>query len=141
MAYIDWGGSSDEDPRRRNPWALPMPDPVVDRTRPGTDAGDWARGPGAWKTYQSPADEGGDVPPVTGTDPFPPPVPPGGDRPPMAPAPPVPPPVPPPPPGPDSRRGDAAGFGRAWMASGGRTVTDLKAFLEANPQYGATLFK
>lgn len=35
--------------------------------------------------------------------------------------------------------GDWRGFGQAWLASGGRTVSDLEAFIRANPQYGATL--
>ena len=30
-------------------------------------------------------------------------------------------------------------FGQAWMASGGRTVQDLQAFVAAHPEYGATL--
>lgn len=30
-------------------------------------------------------------------------------------------------------------FGQAWMQSGGKTVTDLKAFIAAHPEYGATV--
>ena len=73
---------------------------------------------------------------------------PGGayfEEPPAAPSGPAPGPAPqtaPPstPPGPAGRTGDASGFGRAWLASGGRTVDDLRAFIAANPQYGAELF-
>lgn len=35
--------------------------------------------------------------------------------------------------------GDADGFGQAWLASGGRTVDDLKKFVAAHPEYGATV--
>jgi hypothetical protein len=34
---------------------------------------------------------------------------------------------------------DPGAFGRAWMASGGRTVQDLQNFIAANPQYGGTM--
>ncbi len=33
-----------------------------------------------------------------------------------------------------------AAFGAAWKASGGKTVADLQAFVQAHPEYGATLF-
>ena len=36
--------------------------------------------------------------------------------------------------------GDYAEFGRLWLASGGRTVDDLKKFIEAHPGFGATIF-
>ena len=53
-------------------------------------------------------------------------------------------PAPPPPPPPSTSSpgggsGDYAAFGRAWLASGGRTSADLAAFIRANPQYGATI--
>jgi hypothetical protein len=35
--------------------------------------------------------------------------------------------------------GDWRGFGQAWLSSGGRTVSDLQAFINAHPEYGATL--
>jgi hypothetical protein len=35
--------------------------------------------------------------------------------------------------------GDYAAFGRLWLASGGRTMTDLAAFIAAHPGFGATL--
>lgn len=35
--------------------------------------------------------------------------------------------------------GDWGGFGRAWLASGGRTVNDLAAFVQAHPEYGASV--
>lgn len=35
--------------------------------------------------------------------------------------------------------GDWRTFGQAWLASGGRTVSDLAAFVQAHPEYGATL--
>lgn len=44
------------------------------------------------------------------------------------------------PPMPSTGAGDPDAFGRAWMASGGRTVADLQAFVQAHPEFGATLF-
>lgn len=35
--------------------------------------------------------------------------------------------------------GDFAGAGKAWLASGGKTPADLKAFFDAHPEYGATI--
>lgn len=35
--------------------------------------------------------------------------------------------------------GNPDAFGQAWVASGGRTVQDLKNFVAAHPEYGATL--
>ena len=35
--------------------------------------------------------------------------------------------------------GDPQEFGRLWLASGGRTVADLQAFVAAHPEYGAVL--
>lgn len=35
--------------------------------------------------------------------------------------------------------GDWKSFGQAWLSSGGRTVQDLAAFVQAHPEYGATL--
>lgn len=35
--------------------------------------------------------------------------------------------------------GNWSGFGQAWLASGGRTVQDLAAFVQAHPEYGATI--
>lgn len=43
-------------------------------------------------------------------------------------------------PGGSGTSGDHVGFGKLWVASGGRTVTDLKAFIAAHPEYGAELF-
>jgi hypothetical protein len=36
--------------------------------------------------------------------------------------------------------GDHAAFGRAWLASGGKTPADLAAFVAAHPEYGAEIF-
>lgn len=35
--------------------------------------------------------------------------------------------------------GDWRTFGQAWLASGGRTVSDLASFVQAHPEYGATI--
>ncbi len=35
--------------------------------------------------------------------------------------------------------GDPEGFRAAWFASGGKTVDDLKAFVAAHPEFGATI--
>lgn len=37
------------------------------------------------------------------------------------------------------RSGDYAGFGQAWLASGGKTPGELANFIAANPEYGATI--
>lgn len=67
-------------------------------------------------------------------------------QPPSVPSAPLPRPIPAP--GPDNfstspvgggRSGDYAGFGQAWIASGGRTPADLAAFIQAHPEYGATI--
>ncbi len=34
---------------------------------------------------------------------------------------------------------DPSAFGRAWLASGGKTVADLQAFVKAHPEFGASL--
>ncbi len=36
-------------------------------------------------------------------------------------------------------QGDPEGFRAAWFASGGKTTDDLKAFVAAHPEYGATI--
>lgn len=41
---------------------------------------------------------------------------------------------------PSGGAGDPDAFGRAWMASGGRTVADLQKFVAEHPEFGATLF-
>ena len=38
-----------------------------------------------------------------------------------------------------SGQGDPEGFRAAWFASGGKTVDDLRAFVAAHPEYGATI--
>jgi hypothetical protein len=38
-----------------------------------------------------------------------------------------------------SGRGDPEGFRAAWFASGGKTTADLKAFVDAHPEFGATI--
>ncbi len=38
-----------------------------------------------------------------------------------------------------SGQGNPEGFRAAWFASGGKTVDDLKAFVAAHPEYGATI--
>ena len=38
-----------------------------------------------------------------------------------------------------SGKGDPEGFRAAWFASGGKTVDDLKAFVAAHPEFGATI--
>ena len=41
---------------------------------------------------------------------------------------------------PGAGSGDHGAFGKAWLASGGRTVADLDAFIKAHPEYGAEMF-
>ena len=41
--------------------------------------------------------------------------------------------------GTSSGQGDPEGFRAAWFASGGKTVDDLKAFVAAHPEFGATI--
>ncbi len=38
-----------------------------------------------------------------------------------------------------NQQGDPAGFQAAWFASGGKTTDDLKAFVAAHPEFGATI--
>ena len=54
----------------------------------------------------------------------------------------TPPPTAPPAPGAPPATGGTSpdDFGRAWLASGGKTVDDLNRFIAANPQYGAKAF-